>query len=55
MGDPGQVAKVITRALDARSPRARYIVGYDAQLLAAGDRLTPTVIKDRLSRLALGL
>jgi NAD(P)-dependent dehydrogenase (short-subunit alcohol dehydrogenase family) len=55
MGDPGQVAGVIARALTARVPRARYIVGIDAQMLALGDRLTPTPVKDLMSRLTLGL
>ena len=55
MGNPGQVATVIARALSARTPRSRYIVGLDAQMLAIGDRLTPTVVKDTISRLTLGL
>lgn len=55
MGDPGRVATVIARALSARAPRARYLVGADAQLLALGNRLTPTPVKDALSRLTLGL
>jgi NAD(P)-dependent dehydrogenase (short-subunit alcohol dehydrogenase family) len=55
MGNPGQVATVIARALAARAPRSRYIVGVDAQMLAIGDRLTPTPVKDALSRLTLGL
>jgi hypothetical protein len=41
--------------VSARVPRARYLVGYDAQALAAMDRLTPTAIKDRFLRVALGL
>ncbi len=55
MGDPGQVATVIARVLDARLPRARYLVGADARLMAVGDRLTPTIVKDAVSRLTLGL
>ena len=55
MGDPSQVAKVIAGVLGARSPRARYLVGIDANLIALGDRFAPTVIKDRLTRLGLGL
>lgn len=54
-GDPAGVAKVIAGAVSARVPRARYLVGYDAQALAAMDRLTPTAIKDRFLRVALGL
>jgi NAD(P)-dependent dehydrogenase (short-subunit alcohol dehydrogenase family) len=55
MGDPGQVAKVIAGALAARSPRARYLVGIDANLIALGDPFLPTTIKDRLTRLGLGI
>jgi NAD(P)-dependent dehydrogenase (short-subunit alcohol dehydrogenase family) len=55
MGDPGQVAKVIGSVLSSRSPRARYLVGIDANLIALGDRLTVTGIKDRLTRLSLGI
>jgi len=55
MGDPAQVAKVITRALGSRSPRARYLVGYDAQGIALAQRFTPTVIKDTVTRMVLGL
>jgi NAD(P)-dependent dehydrogenase (short-subunit alcohol dehydrogenase family) len=55
MGEPEQCAKVIVRALASRSPRARYVVGYDAQMLALAERLTPTAVKDRVLRLTLGL
>lgn len=55
MGDPGQVAKVIARALGSRSPRARYLVGADAQGIAVMARVTPTLLKDTVTRLVLGL
>lgn len=55
MGNPASVAKVIARALETRSPRARYLVGPDAQALALVERLAPTAFKDRISRLMLGL
>ena len=55
MGDPAQVARVIASVLGSRAPRARYLVGIDANLLALGDRLTPTAVKDRLTRLGLGI
>jgi NAD(P)-dependent dehydrogenase (short-subunit alcohol dehydrogenase family) len=55
MGDPGQVAKVIADVLGSRSPRARYLVGIDANLIALTDRLTPTAVKDRVTRLGLGI
>lgn len=55
MGDPEQCARVIGRALATPLPRARYLVGTDALLMATADRFTPTVVKDRLIRLAQGL
>ena len=55
MGDPAEVARVIGKALAGRSPRSRYLVGYDAQLLTTVSRLTPTAVKDRVTRLTLGL
>ena len=55
MGDPKTVATVIVRALTARWPSARYLVGYDAQLVTLTDMVLPTAVKDRLSRLMLGL
>lgn len=55
MGDPVRVAKVVGRVLEAKAPRARYLVGYDAQAMAALDALAPTSLKDRVIRLALGL
>jgi NAD(P)-dependent dehydrogenase (short-subunit alcohol dehydrogenase family) len=55
MGDPGQVAKVITNVLGSRAPRARYLVGIDANLIAFTDRFTPTALKDRATRLGLGI
>lgn len=55
MASPGSVAKVIVRALTARSPRPRYLVGADAQLMAALESMTPTQLKDRVIRLTLGL
>ena len=55
MGEPQQCAKVIARAVASSRPRARYLVGYDAQALAAWDLVTPTEVKDRVLRLLLGL
>jgi NAD(P)-dependent dehydrogenase (short-subunit alcohol dehydrogenase family) len=54
MGAPGQVARVIAGALSGFA-RPRYLVGYDAAAISLWSRLTPTEIKDRLSRLVLGL
>jgi NAD(P)-dependent dehydrogenase (short-subunit alcohol dehydrogenase family) len=55
MGDPASVAKVIAAAVDARSPRARYLVGLDAQVVNLVDSVTPTSVKDRVTRLVLGI
>ena len=55
MGQPEKVAGVIARALGSPFPRARYLVGYDAQALALAQSLTPTAVKDRVIRLTLGL
>lgn len=55
MGHPRRCAKVITDVLSSRSPRARYLVGYDAQALAVMEQVTPTFVKDRVTRWVLGL
>jgi NAD(P)-dependent dehydrogenase (short-subunit alcohol dehydrogenase family) len=55
MGNPDQCAKVIAGALDSRTPRARYLVGLDAQAMNLADSLTPTFLKDRVIRLGLGI
>jgi len=55
MGAPGQVAKVIAGALSGFT-RPWYLVGYAAATaISLWSRLTPTQIKDRLSRLTFGL
>jgi NAD(P)-dependent dehydrogenase (short-subunit alcohol dehydrogenase family) len=55
MGDPTQVARVVGRSLTSRFPQERYLVGADAAALTLAQRLTPTVVRDRFSRLGLGL
>jgi NAD(P)-dependent dehydrogenase (short-subunit alcohol dehydrogenase family) len=55
MGGPARVGRAIAAALDARAPRARYLVGADAQALALSEHLPLTAVKDRITRLALGL
>ena len=55
MGDPGQCAKVIAGSLTSRAPRARYLVGIDAQVLNLAETFTPTPVKDRVVRLFLGI
>jgi NAD(P)-dependent dehydrogenase (short-subunit alcohol dehydrogenase family) len=55
MGNPDACAKVIAGALTSRLPRARYLVGLDAQAMNLADTLTPTFLKDRFIRLGLGI
>ncbi|MGO9558370.1 MAG: SDR family oxidoreductase [Acidimicrobiales bacterium] len=55
LGDPATCARVIAGALQSRVPRARYLVGSDAHVLAAVMPLTPSVLKDRITRAVLGL
>lgn len=55
MGEPEGAAKVIANAIAGRRPRARYLVGYDAQALSLAERFTPTLVKDTVTRLTLGL
>ncbi|HEY8525027.1 MAG TPA: SDR family NAD(P)-dependent oxidoreductase [Acidimicrobiales bacterium] len=55
LGDPGQVAVVVSGALRAGRPRAVYRVGADAALMRAAARLIPTAAKDRLTSGALRL
>ena len=55
MGNPEACAKVIATALTTRFPRARYLVGLDAQAMNLADTMTPTFIKDRFIRLGLGI
>jgi NAD(P)-dependent dehydrogenase (short-subunit alcohol dehydrogenase family) len=54
MGEPDHCGRVIVDAIEG-NPRARYLVGIDAQALGLYETLTPTSIKDRVSRLTLGL
>lgn len=55
MGDPDQVAAVVVRAITTRIPRERYLVGLDAQALSVVARLTPTILRDTVTRIGLGL
>ena len=55
LSDPASVATVVAKALSASRPRPRYLVGADARLLVAADRLIPTRAKDVLGRRLLGL
>jgi NAD(P)-dependent dehydrogenase (short-subunit alcohol dehydrogenase family) len=51
---PERVAKSIERALTARRPRARYLVGLDAKLQARVKVLTPTRAWDRIVARMIG-
>lgn len=55
MGSPDEVAAAVVRALTTRWPRARYLVGRDAWLIAAADRVGARPVVDRLTRLTLDL
>jgi NAD(P)-dependent dehydrogenase (short-subunit alcohol dehydrogenase family) len=55
MGAPEGVAKTVGKALTACSPRARYLVGRDAQAIAAAQPLLLTGLRDRITRLVVGL
>jgi NAD(P)-dependent dehydrogenase (short-subunit alcohol dehydrogenase family) len=55
MADSERVARVIGAALSARSPRARYLVGWDAQGIVAAHSLVPTGVRDRITRIFVGL
>ncbi len=55
MGQPAMVARAIGSALTSRAPRARYVVGLDAQAILIGQGFVPTPVRDRLTRLVLGL
>lgn len=55
MGNPQRCAKVVAGALTARHPKARYLVGLDAQAINFVDSVTPTSLKDRVLRLGLGI
>ncbi len=55
MAGPEAVAKVIGKALTAGAPRARYLVGWDAQGVVAAQSLVPTAVKDRIARILAGL
>ncbi len=55
MGDPSKVADAIAHAITSNNPRARYLVGYDAQTIAALQMFVPTRIRDRVARSLLDL
>lgn len=54
-GNPERVAAVVERALTARRPRPRYLVGADARLIIAMKRLLPTRSMDAALSRIMGL
>jgi NAD(P)-dependent dehydrogenase (short-subunit alcohol dehydrogenase family) len=52
---PDRAARVIEKALTARHPRPRYLVGLDAYGMVAMRRLLPTRLADRLYTRGMGL
>jgi NAD(P)-dependent dehydrogenase (short-subunit alcohol dehydrogenase family) len=55
MGNPKSVAKVIAGAVTSKRPKARYLVGPDAQLARLYTTVVPESVRDRLARVSLGL
>ena len=55
MTETDTVAKVVVRAAQARSPKARYPVGLDAQLSLLTGRFTPDALRDFAIRKTTGL
>jgi NAD(P)-dependent dehydrogenase (short-subunit alcohol dehydrogenase family) len=54
MGEPGHCARVVLDAIEG-NPRARYLVGIDAQALGLAEAFVPTFVRDRITRFTLGL
>lgn len=55
MGEPEGAANVIAKALTVQSPHARYLVGRDAQVIAAAQPFLPSMLRDRVTRFMVGL
>jgi len=53
--DPRGVARVVVRAVETKRPQARYLVGYDAQLIGRMSPVLPTWLSDRVTRFIQGL
>ena len=54
MAAPDHCANVIVDVIEG-NPRARYLVGVDAQALGLAEMVVPTFVRDRITRLTLGL
>jgi NAD(P)-dependent dehydrogenase (short-subunit alcohol dehydrogenase family) len=55
MGNPKSVARVIAGAVTSKRPKARYLVGPDAQLARLYTAVVPEGLRDRVARVSLGL
>ncbi len=55
MGEPDGAAEVIAKALTVKVPHARYLVGRDAQMIAASQPFLPAAVRDRVTRFLVGL
>lgn len=55
MGEPEGAAMVIAKALTVKVPHARYLVGRDAQMIAASQPFLPAAVRDRVTRFLVGL
>lgn len=53
--DPRSVARLVAQVIASPSPQARYLVGYDAQILARLAPFVPSWLTDRLTRAVQGL
>jgi NAD(P)-dependent dehydrogenase (short-subunit alcohol dehydrogenase family) len=55
MGEPEGAAEAIAKSLTVKAPHARYLVGRDAQMIAAAQPFLPSVLRDRVTRFLVGL
>jgi NAD(P)-dependent dehydrogenase (short-subunit alcohol dehydrogenase family) len=55
MASPEAVARAVRSSLDATRPRARHLVGIDAQVLTRLGKVTPTAVSDTVLRTLLRL
>ena len=46
---------MIAGVMTAKSPKPRYLVGYDARAIDIYSKVLPTEVRDRLARFTLGL
>ena len=53
--DPKTVGRAVALALEAANPQARYLVGYDAQIIGRLAPVVPSWLSDRVTRLIQGL